>query len=163
MNAEASQPDFLDKARRAAVAGMLAAALAMIIGSLLDWISIVRLPNVLPESELDNTGSVAGVDAGDGWWVILIAVIVINAALLLWVRRKSFWAWIGFLASIVIGSIAVADYRAIGQSGSPFLQQLDVVGEIDHGIGLLLVLAGALLGIIFSLVGVAASPYRGSD
>ncbi|MFP5297598.1 MAG: hypothetical protein ACLGHL_01245 [Actinomycetota bacterium] len=163
MTPEASQTDFLDKARRAAVAGMLAAALAMVLGSFLDWISIVRLPKVLPESELQRAGAVTGTEAGDGWWVVILAAVLINAALLLWMKRKSFWGWVGFITSIVVGSIGIADYRAIARSGSPFLQQLDVVGEIDHGIGILLVLAGGLLGVIFSLVGVAASPYTSQD
>lgn len=160
MSSEPSPPDFLDRARRASVAGMIAAAVAMALGSALDWVAVVRLPNVLPETELARAGSVTGIGTGDGWWVILGAVIIVNAALLLWIRRSSAWAWLGFFSSVIAGSIAVADYRAISASGSPFLQELDVVGEIDHGIGLLLVLAGALLGVVFALVGVAATPSR---
>lgn len=158
MSDQASQGDFFDRARAVAAAGMLAAATACIVGSLLEWISIVRLPDVLPESEARRAHALTGIETGDGWWVVFLATIAANAALLLWVRRRSMWGWIGFLCSVVIGSIAISAYRGISEPGSGLLQQLDVVGELDHGLGLLLVLAGALLGVIFSLVGVAASP-----
>jgi hypothetical protein len=137
---------------------MLAAGAAGIIGALLDWVSILRLPNIIPASELQNADPVSGIEAGDGWTVLILAVVVANAALLLWVKRSSIWGWVGFLCSAGIGAIAIADYRAISDTGSGFIQDLEVIGEFEHGIGLLLVLAGGLLGIIFSLVGVAASP-----
>lgn len=137
---------------------MLAAAAAGVIGAILDWVTILRLPNIIPASELQNSDPVSGIETGDGWMVITLAVVLANAALLLWVKRSSIWGWLGFLSSVAIGAVAVADYRAISDKGSPFVQDLEVIGEFDHGLGLLLVLAGGLLGIIFSLVGVAASP-----
>ncbi len=137
---------------------MLAAAAAGAIGAILDWVTITRLPNVIPKSQLPNADPISGIETGDGWMVIIFAVTLLNAALLLWVRRSSLWGWLGFLSSVAIGAIAVADYRAISDQGSPFVQDLEVIGEFDHGLGLLLVLAAGLLGIIFSLIGVAASP-----
>lgn len=163
MTDETSRPDYFDRARAAAVAGMLAAGAAAAIGSVLDWITITRLPDVLPDREAAQAQPVSGLEASDGWWVIVGAAVIVNCALILWVRRRSLWAWIGFLTSVVVGSIAIADYRAIGDRTSEFLRELEVVGEIDHGIGILLVLAASFLGIVFSLIGVAASPYRRSN
>jgi hypothetical protein len=157
---QSSQPDFFDRARRVAVAGMIAAGAAGAIGSFLDWVTITRLPGTVPDDQAPRAQPASGVDAGDGWWVFLLAVVMINAALALWIRRTSVWAWIGFLASVVIGGIAIADYRAVGRPTSELLRDLDLIGDLDRGIGLLLVLAAGLLGVIFSLVGVAASPYR---
>lgn len=139
---------------------MLAAGAAGIIGSLLDWVTITDLPTILPESEVPHAQPVSGIDATDGIWVIVMSVLVIDGALLLWLRRTSGWAWLGFLASIVTGAIGIADYRAIADETSGLLQRLEVVGRVDHGIGILLVAAAGLLGVIFSLIGVAATPRR---
>jgi hypothetical protein len=141
---------------------MLASATAALIGSFLDWVTITATPRILPTSELERAHPVSGIEEGDGWVVILLAVLVINGALLLWIRRKSFWGWLGFLSSVVIGGISISDYRAIVDAGSGFMQQLDVVGEVDQGIGILFVAAGAVAGVIFSLLGIAATPHRSS-
>lgn len=142
---------------------MLAAAAVALIGSFLDWVAITETPRVLPTSELERAHPVSGIEEGDGWVVILLAVVVINGSLLLWMRRKGLWGWLGFLSSVVMGAIAIGDYRAISDPGSGIMQQLDVVGEVDQGIGLLFVVAGAVAGVIFSLLGVAATPHRSTD
>ncbi len=161
-NSSQRETDYFDKARTVAVGGMLASAAVAIIGSFLEWVSITDRPRILPTSELQRAHPVSGIEEGDGWVVIVLAVLVINGALLLWMRRRSLWGWLGFLASVVIGGIAIGDYRAIPDAGSGFMQELDVVGEVDQGIGILFVVAGAVAGVIFSLLGVAASPNRDS-
>lgn len=160
MSAQTSRGDYFDRARSAAVAGMIASAAAAILGALLDWVTITDRPPTVPSGQLERAQPVSGIEAGDGWWVIIAAVIILNAALMLWIRRNNAWAWVAFIAAVVIGGIGIGDYRSIANDESGLLQRLELIGVTDHGIGILLVVAGALGGVIFSLIGVAASPYE---
>jgi hypothetical protein len=147
---------FLDRARGASAAGLVAAGTAGILGSLLDWVTITAPSTEQGRAEV--TLPFNGIEATDGWWVIGLAVILILMAIMLTVRRRSFYAWLAFVASIVMGGIAIADYRGIGELSSSISQRMDIVGDADPAIGITLVAASALIGVIASLVGVAATP-----
>jgi hypothetical protein len=60
------------------------------------------------------------------------------------------------LASIVIGAIGVSDYRSIGEVTA----EIDLIGIPHPAIGLTLVVAAAILGLLASIAGVAATPRR---
>lgn len=151
--------NFLDKARGVAAAGMIAAGAAAILGSLLDWVTI--------EAPALFTGAPSepftGVEARDGWWTLGGGVVLVAASVLLTFRRRSLYPWLGFLTSLVIGAIATADYRAIGDVTSPLGRRMDVVGDAEPAIGLILVAVSALIGAIASLTGVAATPRQGPE
>lgn len=138
---------------------MFAGGAAAIIGSLLDWVTITPPPR-LPAAEVENAQPFTGIEATDGWWVIAGGVVLIAAAFLVVLRRRSGWAWLAFLASVVIGSIAIADYRGIGDLESALSQRMDVVGDAEPALGITLVAAGALVGLISSVAAVAATPRR---
>jgi hypothetical protein len=152
-----AQSDYLDKARAVAVSVLIAAGLAAILGSFLDWVTITP-PEILPQEEVANTQPFTGIEARDGWWIVCAGGLLIILATALLVRRRSFYAWLGFLTSLFIGTVAIADYRGIADIGSSISRRMNVVGDADPALGLILVAASALVGVVASLAGVAASP-----
>ena len=151
------QANYFDKARGASAAGLIAAGAAAIIGSLLDWVSITP-PRIIPADQAEGAEPFTGIEATDGWWVIGLAIVLILMAIMLTVTRRSLYAWLGFLTSIVMGGIAIADYRGIGELTSAITRRMDIIGDADPALGIMLVAAAALIGVIASLIGVAATP-----
>lgn len=135
---------------------MMAAGAAAIVGSLLDWVTISEPAGFVGEASEPFTG----IEAGDGWYVVVAGSVLVVMSLLLTLRRKSFYGWLGFIDSIVLGVIAIADYRGVTDFASDIARRMDIVGDPDPGVGLVLVAVAALLGVVFSLAGVAASPAR---
>jgi hypothetical protein len=156
--------DFFDRARSVAGGILMASGAAAMVGSMLDWVTITPPPRVLPAfRDMDLQGVEAsqpfsGLEAGDGWWVIGAGAIMMLAAGLLIVRRRSFYGWIALLAAMVIGGITFADFRAIGDLGSGLSRRMDVVGQARPALGITLVAAAALVGIVAAGAGIAATP-----
>jgi LPXTG-motif cell wall-anchored protein len=160
--------DFFDKARAWAVALMLAAGLACIVGSLLDWVTITARPELQEGAAFpgaDNqpeaprvTRPFTGIEAGDGWWSLAGGVVLVAAAALVYVRRRAGWGWLGVLAAVVIGAVTIADYRGIGDLSSSISHRMNIVGGAEPAIGLTLAVAGAIAGVIGSVAAIAASP-----
>ena len=136
---------------------MVAAGLAAILGTFLDWVSLT-LPPTIPADQRDRAVPFSGMDTSDGKLVLIGGVLLIVFGLALYLRRRSLWGWLGFLASVIVGIIAIADYRAIGSVTSDLSREMDVVGQPSPGVGITMVAAAALIGLIASLAGVAASP-----
>jgi LPXTG-motif cell wall-anchored protein len=99
-----------------------------------------------------------GLEAGDGWWSVGGGAILVLAAALLYVRRRAVWGWAGLLGSILIGSVGIADYRGIGDLSSSISHRMDIVGQAAPALGLTLVVAAAIVGVVASVAGIAASP-----
>ncbi|MEA2435379.1 MAG: hypothetical protein QOG54_2836 [Actinomycetota bacterium] len=138
-------PDIFDKARSVAASVLFACGLAAILGAVLAWVT-VELPELgVPNGRPAET--VTGIEGTDGWIVIVAGAMVIVAAVLLVLRATSGYAWLAFLASMVVGGIALANYRQLDQIGEPAM-------------GLLLVAAAGIIGVIAAAAGVAASPRR---
>lgn len=154
---DTDQADFFDKARGFAAAGMLASGGAGILGSLLDWVTIRSPAGFIGEPSVPFTG----IEARDGWYVIAASIVMIALAILLTWRRRGLYAWLGFLDSIVIGIIAIADYRGVNDLTSAISRRMDIVGDAEPGVGLILAAVAALIGIVASLTGVAATPSPG--
>lgn len=140
-----------------AVVGLILAAALATAGSLLDWVHIVP-PEVLPENERVNVEPFTGVEAQDGLWVISGALILVASGIGLLVRKRGGYAILAFLTSVLIGAIAVADYRGIGEVSSAISQRMNIVGEATPGIGLILVAVAALIAVVSSVMGLAATP-----
>lgn len=141
---------------------MLAGGLAAIVGAFLDWVTLT-LPPTVPADQRDRAVPFTGMDTDDGKWILIGGALLILCGVILYMRKRSLWAWLGFLASVTIGAIAIADYRAIGSVTSDLSRQMDVVGEPSPAVGITLVAAAALVGLISSLAGVAASPSPQED
>lgn len=159
MSDPATQGDYFDRARTAASAGLMAAGAAAVIGAVLEWVT-VEPPGQGPTAELAKADPFTGIEARDGWFVIACAGVLIACSFLLVARRKAGWAWFAFGASFVMGVIGIADYRAVGDLTSDISRRMEIVGEVQPSIGLILVLVAAFVGIVSSLAGVAATPRR---
>lgn len=160
MRSAASSLNYFDRARAWAGVMLLAAGVAAITGSLLDWVSIdapgqtgdeFAQHRVLGET---NTEPFSGVDANDGWWTLGAGVVLLASAALLVARKKALYAWLGFVASVVIGAVAIADFRGIENLAS----RMRIIGDARPALGITLVAASAIVGLIASVAGVAASP-----
>jgi hypothetical protein len=146
--------DYFDTARSYAAAVLFAAGAAAILGSFLDWVTI-EPPDVVPVEQLPQLEPFNGIEATDGQLVIGAAAFVILCALMLILRRRALWAWGAFLASMLIGGIAVADYRGIDQI---FYDEMNRIGDPAPALGLTLVAAAGFIGLIAAAAGVAATP-----
>ena len=59
---------------------------------------------------------------------------------------------------MVIGAVSIAAYRSLGDPSSDFFRKLDLAGEIDPGIGLIMCAVAGLLGILAGALGMISSP-----
>ena len=148
--------DYFDKARSYCAAVLVAIGAAAILGSFLDWVTI-QAPAVIPADQASRLEPFNGIEAKDGLLIIGASVFVIFCAVMLVLRRRALWAWGAFLASMLIGGIAVADYRGIEQI---FYDEMDRIGDPAPAVGLTLVAAAGFIGLIAAAAGVAATPKR---
>jgi hypothetical protein len=147
--------DIFDNARLLSSVAMALAGIVAVVGSALDWVTFT-----VPDTKTGRIlfqhpkAPVGGFDAHDGK-VVLVAAIVLGAAgLLLAIQRRGRWAVVGLLASVVIGAVAISDYRSVGDASS-------VVNGIAHvAPGLTLVAISGLVGLIGSVIGITATPRR---
>jgi hypothetical protein len=167
------QRDFFDRVRSIAVAVMIAAGAAIFIGSFLEWVSLSDVPDRVEgadfgtqedfEDEEQTTEPVAGTETTYGTYALVAGLVLGVAGLMLLVRRRSLWAWLGFLAAIVAGGLALTSFRGIADRSSPLYQELDLVGRARPGFGLTLVAAGAIIGLMASIAGHIATPREVSE
>jgi hypothetical protein len=163
---QAPIPDYFDRARLGASAGLFVAGTLAIVGCFLTWVTFSLDEPPGTSTRVRPSAPIAGTKVSD-WKVVLVAgaVVVICAALLAF-RERSLYPWISFIASMFIGGIAVADYRGLGDPTSGFLRGLEhalhttVQGKAKPGIGLTLVAIAGVGGLIASVIGIAASPHR---
>ena len=120
-----------------AAVGLSIAGVVAIASALMDWVTITP-PPVVPPGQEDTIDPFTGIEAGDGWFILAAGILLIATAPLLLVKRRSSWAWLAFAASVVIGGIAFADYRAIGDFHSDLMQRTGVVGDVDPALGITL-------------------------
>ena len=148
--------DFFDRARLVGVVLLLGAGSLAILGSFLDWVTI-EPPRIVPDDQADNLATFTGIQTSDGRLILFGGLILIVCAVLLATRKTSSPAWWALLVSIVIGAIGIADYRDIS---TVFYDEMLRIGAPSPAIGLLLDAAAGIVGLVGSLVGIAASPRR---
>jgi hypothetical protein len=162
----ATAPDFFDKVRRFAAAGLVVAGLCGVAGSVLDWAVITErevADNVdfgedAGEIEAGQGEPFTGIEARDGWFTLATGILMIVGAALLVLTRRTGYAWLAFWASVLTGGIAFADYRGMGDVTAAISQRMDVGAEARPGVGLTLVAVAAVLGLVSAVAGVAATP-----
>jgi len=164
--------DFFDRVRVVAVALMLAAGAVLIIGSVIDWVTITEAPALVEDFDFGESNNLVeapevsqpftGVETTYGAYSLASGIVLALAALMLLVRRRGKWAWLGFAAAIVSGGLAISAYRGIADTASPLHEQMDIVGKAEPALGLTLVATGAIVGLVASAAGVAATPRRGA-
>ena len=146
--------DAFDRGRAYAAAGMVAAGVATILGTLLDWVTI-RPPQIIPADLIPAAEPFTGLETKSAPYLLVSAGIVILSAVMLVWRQRTVWAWIGFLASMVVGGLAFQNYRGLDEL---FYDQMERIGEPSAALGLTLVVGGGIAGLIASAAGVAAAP-----
>jgi hypothetical protein len=167
------QRDFFDRVRSIAVAVMIAAGIAIVIGSFLEWVSLSDVPDRVEDADFgteedfrdeeQTTEPVAGTETTYGTYALITGLVLGVAGVLLLVRRRGLWAWLGFFAAIVAGGLALTSFRGIADRSSPLYQELDLVGRARPGFGLTLVAAGAIIGLVASIGGHIATPREVSE
>lgn len=151
---EGRTTDTFDRARSIAAACLVAAGAAVILGTVLDWVTI-EPPPLVPVDQIAATEPFAGLETKSAPYLLIGAGVVILSALFLVARRKSLYAWLAFLASMMIGGIAFQNYRGIEEL---FYVQMERIGDPEPALGLMLVAAGGVVGVIAGAAGVAAIP-----
>jgi hypothetical protein len=171
----AASPSFFDRARLFAAAGIVLAGLCAIGGSFLDWAVISEREVAANVNFGEDAGDIEpgqgepfkGVDDRDGKLTLVGGAGLIAAAVALVVRKSTGFAWIAFWVSLAIGGIAFADYRTVtpDEHDAPhgILLRHEVGAEASPGVGLTLVAAAGMLGIISAVGGVAATPRVGPE
>jgi hypothetical protein len=155
--------DYFERARLVAVALLFVAAATAIAGSFLDWVRITERPRL--QGDLDFEQEVeepkrsvpySGTDAPDGWIVVGAAVVLLVATVGLALRRRT--GWLAFLATVVIGAIAFAAYRSVGDISSSLSRRMEIVGDPEPALGITLVAAAAVAALLGSVLAMIASP-----
>jgi hypothetical protein len=161
-----SKGDYFDRARSIAVAMLVAASAAAIIGSFLDWVTITDRPSLDPEADFGSqeveapveSEPYSGVEARDGWIVVCAGVVLLLSSAGLAVRKRARYAGLAFVASMVIGGIAFADYQGSGDVSSAISDRMDIVGDPEPAVGITLVAVGGVVGLLGAVAGVVATP-----
>jgi hypothetical protein len=163
-------PDFFDVARRWAAALLMGAGVLAVVGSMLDWVTITVRPSLSENIDFGGqqdaleaprvTEPFSGLEAGEGYWVLGAGIVLVALGALLLFRARARYAWLGLLASVVIGAIAFADFRGVGDLSSSFSRRMEIVGKARPALGLTLVAVSAFMGVLGAAGGIAASPSR---
>jgi hypothetical protein len=157
--------DFFARARRVAVAVMLAAGAAIVIGGVLDWATLERCPEVVEGSTFDESELEAvppcplrGIDATEGKVTVGAGFVMLFAAIMLTLRERSGYAWLALLCSIVAGSAAIAAYRTIGDPDSSISRRFGLIDAYEVALGLNLAAAAAIVAMFASIAAITATP-----
>jgi hypothetical protein len=152
----AARGDAFETARQWASGALFLAGALAIVGSLMDWVTFGFDERRFLDLGVEPSDPVSGFDVGDGWFMMIGGVVLIASAFSLVLRGRG--AGLSLLASVVIGGIAISDYRDVGNLTSDLARELNLVGEPHPAIGLTLVVAAAILGLLASIAGIAATP-----
>ena len=145
--------DYFERGRTWAAMGLLLAAILLVVGSLLHWVSIDRLPETIPADQARFAEPFNGFDVRDGYFTMGAGVLLALCAVAIVVKGR--YAWLAFLVSMVAGAVAISDYRDID---GLFNEYQGIGAGIDPGIGLTMVAVGALIAVIASATAIAATP-----
>ena len=156
--------DVFDRARIWAGAIVLLAGLSTIVGSAVDWVSVTPPPEPPPGVDFDyrpfagneSSEPFSGLEVREGWVTAVAGAGLMAAGLSLIIRKRG--GGLAVLSSIPIGAVAISSDRALGSPTSSLMERTDTVGDADPALGLTLLAAGALVGLIAGVIGMAATP-----
>ena len=146
--------DIFDKARSVSAAFLVAAGAAVLLGTALDWVTIMP-PPIIPIEQEPALEPFTGLETKSAPYLIIGAGAVILLALLIVARKKTIYAWGAFLVSIGIGAIAFQNYRGIDEL---FYVQMERIGDPAPALGLTLVAAGGVVGVIAGAAAASSIP-----
>lgn len=156
--------DFGTKVRVWAGVVVMLAGLTAIVGSAVQWVTVTPPPEPPPGvnfeqrpfAEDESSEPFTGLEIREGWVTALGGAALMAGGLMLIMRARG--GGIAVLASIPIGAVAISAYRALGSVTSGLMERTDTVGDADPSIGIILVSAAAIVGLIAGVVGLAATP-----
>jgi hypothetical protein len=154
--AAGGSPDYFDRARSVAAAFLIAAGASVVVGAFLDWVSVTP-PEVVPQDQADNVRPFSGIETSDGWIVVAAGSILLVCGIVTGLRRSSAAAMSAFGTAVIIGAIGIADYRGINEL---FYREMNRIGDPVPAIGIMLVIGGAIVGLLSATMALAASPRR---
>lgn len=166
-----SRSDYFDRARMVAVAVLIAAAALAITGSFLDWVTITERPTLDPDADFDGQqiegpeirAPYSGVDATDGWYVVVGCVVLVTAAGALATTKRGRYAWLAFIAAVFVGAVGFAAYRSVGDLDSSISRRMEIIGDPDPGVGITLVAIGGVVALLGAVVGLISTPARRAE
>jgi predicted membrane channel-forming protein YqfA (hemolysin III family) len=166
-----TRSDYFARARVAAVAMLVVAAGIAITGSFLDWVTITTRPSIDPEADFGGArieppeirAPYSGIDAADGWYVVVASVVLVAAAGGLAITKRSRYAWLAFIASMFVGAVGFAAYRSVGDLDSSISRRMEIVGDPDPGIGITLVAIGGVAALLGAVLGLISTPSRRAE
>jgi hypothetical protein len=166
-----ARSDYFDRARVVAVAVLIVAAGLATAGSFLEWVTIGVRPTVDPEADFGDQeieepqirAPYSGVDATDGWYVIVGSAVLAGAAIALGIAKRRGFAWLAFIAAMFVGAIGFAAYRSVGNLDSSISRRMEIVGDPDPGLGITLVAIGGAIALIGAVLGLVATPARRAE
>jgi hypothetical protein len=117
--------------KNAGIAMIVGGAL-LAVGSFLAWVTV-------------GSASQSGIDGGDGWFTLVAGAAFALLGYLTFAGR-SYPMWLGWVALAVGAAVAIIDYLDITSS-------IDDFGEGSVGIGMWVMLAGVVIGIVGLVMG----------
>jgi hypothetical protein len=72
--------DYFDRARLVAATGLFIAAVCLIVGCFLDWVTVDQLPDVIPADQAAKAEPFNGFDVRDGYIVAGAAIVLLVSA-----------------------------------------------------------------------------------
>lgn len=149
--------DYFETARAWASTGLVIAGALLLSGSFLDWVIVDTLPETIPADQARFAEPFNGFDVSDGYVTAGVGLVLAFCATMIMLKAKSSYGWLAFFAAMVAGAVAISDYRDIGG----LFEQFGGIGRgISPGIGITIVAAGSLLGLVSAVASIAASPSR---
>jgi hypothetical protein len=157
--------DFFTKARVWAGVVVLLAGLCAIVGSAVEWVTVTKAPprpppgvdfQQRPFATDESSEPFTGLEVREGWVSAVGGAVLMAAGLLLISRNRG--GGLAVLAAMPIGAMAISSYRSLGSEASDLLDRSGTVGDVDPGLGLVLISAAAVVGLISGVVGLAATP-----
>jgi hypothetical protein len=147
---------------------LLIAGVATIVGSLLNWVIITRPPLLEGADFGSNNDKVVeeasepftGTEAEYGYYSLAGGVILVLGGILLQARKRGKYALVAFLSAMSVGGIALVAYREISDRTSDLYLKMDIEGVARPALGLTLVTVGAVVGLLASVAGFAATPSK---
>ena len=147
------------------MAVLLAMGAALVIGGVLDWATLERCPEIdegttFEESQLEEPPPcpLRGIDTTEGKVVIAAGFVMLFAAIKLSLTGRPGYAWLAFFSAMVAGSAAIAAYRGVGDPNSSISRRFGLIDAYEVAIGLNLVAAASIVGLIASIAAITATP-----
>jgi len=145
----------MDKAKQGAGLMVLGGAL-LVIGSFLDWAEVSDPSSGLGDSE-------TGIGGGDGWFTLIFGAALLLVGYLIYAGQAAnspkWLGWLGWAGAVLGLALAVFEFTDIN-SDLDTIKALGLDGSL--GIGVWLIIAGGVLGLIGAIMAKPHAAFGGA-